>query len=106
MNDMMKGINSSISQIFPNSYTRVCWRIIYAKFRKKFPSVKLRRLYWKAFMETNPIEFIEYIFGINNDNEATYALLKNFRFQNGVGMFLIWRSKLIVTNNLFERFNC
>ncbi|GAA0174249.1 hypothetical protein LIER_27684 [Lithospermum erythrorhizon] len=107
--DRQKGLINAVKEKCPNSPQRHCARHLYANFRKKYPGVRLRQLFWKAVKSYNKWDFDDYMKGIKLVDLDAYKWLTN---DCGAAIDTWARHKFDeagisdhVTNNMCESFN-
>ncbi|KAK3189031.1 hypothetical protein Dsin_028592, partial [Dipteronia sinensis] len=57
ISDRQKGVLIGLENFWPRAWNRYCYRHIYANFKKDFPALQLRSLFWAAAKSSNLIEF-------------------------------------------------
>ncbi|GJY16203.1 multidrug resistance-associated protein 5 [Tanacetum coccineum] len=75
ISDQHKGIIEAAKQVMPLAEHRQCARHIYANFRKKYPGVLYRNLFWKAAKATYPTMFEKVMKEIQCINKDAYKHL-------------------------------
>ena len=74
MTDRQKGVLRAITEIFPAHKNKYCARHLY-KFKAKYPSVKIKNLFWAASKATCAYAFSATIEEIRSVNEQAYEWL-------------------------------
>ena len=77
MSDRQKGVLKAISNIFTSHLNRFCVRHIFSNFKVKYPSVKIRNLFWAETRATSSHAFNAIMEDIKAVNEEAYAWLMN-----------------------------
>lgn len=55
--DKKKGIFNASNRVFPLLLKRYCYRHIYANIKNKFPSLLLKKVFWRAYKSYNATDF-------------------------------------------------
>ncbi|XP_044508924.1 uncharacterized protein LOC123227865 [Mangifera indica] len=72
MSDRQKGIIHALQTQWPNAKSRFCARHVYANFRKTFPGVHLRNLFWAISRTSNKVDFHEALNKMKAVDEIAY----------------------------------
>ncbi|XP_044482030.1 uncharacterized protein LOC123208560 [Mangifera indica] len=75
MSDRQKGIIHALQTQWPNAKSRFCARHVYANFRKTFPGVHLRNLFWAISRASNKVDFHEALNKMKAVDETAYKWL-------------------------------
>lgn len=96
----------AIPTVFPFSQHRLCCRHLYSNFRKKFPGLLLKKLFWKAARAYDRYDFEQAIEGIKKVKQDAWQWLKEHRTESWSRHAFDARVKTDhVTNNMTESFN-
>ncbi|KAJ0016739.1 hypothetical protein Pint_10731 [Pistacia integerrima] len=72
MSDRHKGLVDIIQACWPNVRVRHCARHVYANFRKTFPRLQLRKLFWAVSRAANTIDFEQVMNDVRVANENAH----------------------------------
>ncbi|KAF7802177.1 Sporozoite surface protein 2 [Senna tora] len=100
------GLLSALEELLPRVNHRFCVRHMYNYSRKKFPSIHLKNLMWKAAKATFPQEWERAMLEIQKVNESAYQHLKQIppRFWTKLAFRPGLKSDQLL-NNMCETFN-
>ena len=106
MSDRQKGVLKAISNIFIGHLNRYCARHIFSNFKVKYPSVKIRNLFWAVARATSSHAFNAIMEDIKAVNQETYAWLMDIPSYHWSKHGFDMNAKVDhVTNNMTESFN-
>ena len=106
ISDWQKGILNALEQVFPLALKRYYYRHIYAKFKTKFPSLLLKKTFWRAYRSVNFIEFNEQIEKLKEISSVGHKWLIKIPIQHWAKhTFLLFTKCTHMTNNMTESFN-
>ncbi|KAJ0020301.1 hypothetical protein Pint_31925 [Pistacia integerrima] len=106
MSDRQKGLVDAIQTCWPNASVRHCARHVYANFRKKFPGLRLRNLFWAVSRAANIIDFQQAMEKVEAvDREAHRWMIENDVRSWSRHAFDLDSKSDHVTNNMCEVFN-
>ncbi|KAJ0082352.1 hypothetical protein Patl1_10338 [Pistacia atlantica] len=106
MSDRQKGLVDAIQTCWPNASVRHCARHVYANFRKKFPGLRLRNLFWAVSRAANIIDFQQAMEKVEAvDREAHRWMIENDVRSWSRHAFDLDSKSDNVTNNMCEVFN-
>ncbi|KAJ0031488.1 hypothetical protein Pint_13741 [Pistacia integerrima] len=106
MSDRQKGIINALQAEWPNARSRFCAWHVYANFRKNFPGIHLRKLFWQVSRAANRINFVEAMGMVKDvDENAHKWLLENEPDQWSRHAFDTTSKSDYITNNMSECFN-
>ncbi|KAJ0042627.1 hypothetical protein Pint_18290 [Pistacia integerrima] len=100
------GFGGCILHCWPNASVRHCARHVYANFRKKFPGLRLRNLFWAVSRAANIIDFQQAMKKVEAvDREAHRWMIENDVRSWSRHAFDLDSKSDHVTNNMCEVFN-
>ncbi|XP_031251660.1 uncharacterized protein LOC116109573 [Pistacia vera] len=106
MSDRQKGLVDAIQTCWPNASVRHCARHVYANFRKKFPGLRLRNLFWAFSKAANIIDFQQAMEKIKAiDREGHRWMIENDVRSWSRHAFNLDSKSDHVTNNMCEVFS-
>ncbi|KAJ0025618.1 hypothetical protein Pint_07722 [Pistacia integerrima] len=106
MSDRLKGILNALEVKWLNARNRFCARHVYANFRKKFPGVHMRKLFWAVSKAANKPDFVKAMGSVKDvDEGANKWLLENELDQWSKHAFDTTTKLDHITNNMSECFN-
>ena len=106
MSDRQKGVLKVISNIFPGHLNKFCARHIFSNFKVKYPSVKIRNLFWVVATATSSYAFNVRMEDIKLVNQEAYAWFMDIPSCHWSRHGFDMNAKLDhVTNNMIESFN-
>ncbi|XP_044508956.1 uncharacterized protein LOC123227891 [Mangifera indica] len=106
MSDRQKGIIHALQTQWPNAKSRFCARHVYANFRKTFPGVHLRNLFWAISRASNKVDFHEALNKMKAVDETAYKwVIDNEPDQWSRFGFDTEAKSDHITNNMSETFN-
>ncbi|GJR80733.1 multidrug resistance-associated protein 5 [Tanacetum coccineum] len=106
MSDQHKGLIEVVKDVMPNAEHRQCARHIYENFRKQYPGLEYRQLFWATSKASYPYLFNKIIDKINgaNLNAHKYLMDKNLKTWSRA-FFEVDRGCEAIENGFSECFN-
>ncbi|GJS94129.1 multidrug resistance-associated protein 5 [Tanacetum coccineum] len=75
MSDQHKGLIEAVKDVMPNAELRQCARHIYENFRKQYPGLEYRQLFWATSKASYPQLFNKFMDKIKSANPNTHKYL-------------------------------
>ncbi|GKC56001.1 multidrug resistance-associated protein 5 [Tanacetum coccineum] len=106
MSDQHKGLIEAVKDVMPNAEHRQCARHIYENFRKQYPGLEYRQLFWAASKASYPQLFNKIMDKIKsaNPNALKYLMDKNPKSWSRA-FFEVDRGCEAIKNGFSECFN-